>query len=239
MNDPPLYLLAGMGADDRLFRRQRAAFPSLVVLKWIEPRRRETLADYSRRLADLLDPDCPCYIGGVSMGGIVAQEVARHLNARACFLISSVRSHLEIPRRFRLLTPGAYLLTPIGVRGFQSAARLVERCARKSCSENFRDFLTMFAESDSAFLKWSSLSVLQWRESPEPLGCPVYQIHGDADPIFPHRLTRPDVLVPGGSHLLPWTHADEVNRFLREHIDRLERAATEPRPARTSDYARV
>ena len=38
------------------------------------------------------------------------------------------------------------------------------------------------------------------------------------EPIFPYRLTRPDVIVPGGGHLLPLTHADAVNEFLRSRM---------------------
>ena len=44
--DPlPLILLSGMGADERVFQRQREAFPDLVVPKWITPDPQESLAE--------------------------------------------------------------------------------------------------------------------------------------------------------------------------------------------------
>jgi len=52
------------------------------------------------------------------------------------------------------------------------------------------------------------------------LAVPVAQIHGDRDRILPHRLTRPDVLVRGGGHLISMTHADVVNGFLRAGMEK-------------------
>lgn len=49
---------------------------------------------------------------------------------------------------------------------------------------------------------------------------PVARIHGDRDRILPHRLTRPDVLVRGGGHLISLTHADVVNEFLRAGMEK-------------------
>src|SRR5207245_2475411 len=83
----PVILLPGLLADDRLFQPQRAAIPGLIAARWVPPRPAETLNAYAARLAGLLDPGRPCYVGGVSFGGAVALEMAVHLKARACFLI--------------------------------------------------------------------------------------------------------------------------------------------------------
>src|SRR4051794_30719168 len=93
----PLILLSGMAADERLFAPQRAAFPHLVVPAWIEPLAKEPLPAYAARLARQVDPGRPCIVGGASFGGLVALEMAHYLQARACVLISSVRSPRELP----------------------------------------------------------------------------------------------------------------------------------------------
>src|SRR5687767_7745630 len=97
MQPPPLILLSGMGADERVFAPQLQAFPQLVVPKWIEPKADESLASYAARFAAGVDPKQPCFIGGASFGGFVAMEMARHLDAIAVFLIGSVRSPAELP----------------------------------------------------------------------------------------------------------------------------------------------
>jgi pimeloyl-ACP methyl ester carboxylesterase len=48
----------------------------------------------------------------------------------------------------------------------------------------------------------------------------VRHIHGDRDHLLPHRLTQPDVLVPGAGHLMVMTHPEAVNDFLREGMER-------------------
>ena len=99
----PLILLSGMGADERVFAPQLAAFPNLRVPKWIEPITGESLARYAARFARHINPGAPCVVGGASFGGFVAVEMAKHLNAKGCILIGSVRSPADLPRRVRAL----------------------------------------------------------------------------------------------------------------------------------------
>src|SRR5213076_2537842 len=86
---PRLVLFPGLGADGRLFEPQREAFPHLKVPQWLEPRLRESLSEYGRRMAEgvVEEPGVPVYLGGASFGGAVALEVARHVRPRAVFLI--------------------------------------------------------------------------------------------------------------------------------------------------------
>jgi pimeloyl-ACP methyl ester carboxylesterase len=70
------------------------------------------------------------------------------------------------------------------------------------------------------YLKWREGigSVRDWQLSESP-ACPVKAIHGSHDRIIPlNRIPRPDVVVPGGSHLLNLTHPTAVNTFLREQL---------------------
>ena len=103
MQPPPLILLSGMGADERVFAPQLRAFGQLVVPNWIEAKPEESLASYAARLAAAVDPKRPCFVGGASFGGFVAMEMARRLDAMAVFLIGSARSPAELPLRVRAL----------------------------------------------------------------------------------------------------------------------------------------
>ena len=66
-----------------------------------------------------------------------------------------------------------------------------------------------------------------WRN----MSIPVRQIHGDRDHVLPHTRTTPDRLVHGGGHLLPMTHAEEVNTFLSEGMAELLLSAGGPKGA--------
>src|SRR5687767_15115116 len=103
----PIILLPGLNGDSRVLAPQARAFPTLRVARWLPPLESESLADYGRRLARALDPGRPCMIGGVSFGGIVALEAARHFQARGCVLIASSRNARGLPSVLRLLQPFA------------------------------------------------------------------------------------------------------------------------------------
>ena len=71
----------------------------------------------------------------------------------------------------------------------------------------------MLKDRDCRFMHWVIQAILAWR--PQPLeGIPVHQIHGARDPVIPARRVEADEYIPGGSHLINVTHADQVNAFI-------------------------
>ena len=216
----PLILVSGMGADHRFLCHQVAAFPNAIVLPWLDPEPRETLASYAHRLAKANDPGGPCFVGGVSLGGMIAQEMAKHLDARACFVISSIRSARQLPRRVRTLSPLRPVLSDAFFWTLKRLARAMLRARRGSLPDYEQSCLEQYIGADPRFLRWAARAVLQWVPEGTPLNVPVRHIHGDRDHLLPHRLTQPDVLVPGAGHLMVMTHPEAVNDFLREGMQR-------------------
>lgn len=217
----PLILLSGMGADERVFRRQREQFANLHLPGWIVPQPGDDLAGYARRMARHIDPGGPCFVGGVSLGGMIALEMARHLDCRGCFLIASVRSSRELPWRARIMKPVAILLPPASGGIPPLAARLALALAGRFLGPVPRSLLRQLADADRRFLRWASMALLRWKPCHDGLAIPIRQIHGDRDRVLPHTLTTPDRLVHGGGHVLPMTHAEEVNEFLRQGMAEL------------------
>jgi pimeloyl-ACP methyl ester carboxylesterase len=214
----PLILLSGMGADHRLFRAQAEAFANVVTPAWLRPERNESLPNYARRLAAEVDPGGPCLVGGCSLGGMIALEMARYLQARACLLISSIRSPDQPPLRFRMLRP-AVRIAAQPLRALPWLGRVVRGIAGPALGAAQQQLLEQLADADGRFLQWATWALLTW--TPKPLGdVPIVQIHGTGDHLLPYRLTRPDVLIPGGGHALPITHPREVNTFLAEQMTR-------------------
>jgi pimeloyl-ACP methyl ester carboxylesterase len=213
--DLPLLLLPGVGTDARLFTLQRMEFPQLVVPEWIPPRRGESLDHYAGRLAQAINPRRPCVVGGVSFGGMVALELTRHLPAAGCAVIASVRSASELPLTLRCLGPLAYVLPERTDWLVASCGKLLKHTVGRWLPPRGRMLCDHLSRVRSHLVPWAWRAALQWR----PRGdwpCPVYHLHGDADPIFPARRTTPSRIVPGGGHLLPVTHPFVVNEFLRD-----------------------
>ena len=210
-------LFSGLGADESVFRRQKEAFPELVTPAWQQPLPHESLTDYCERWAADLCPLRPRFLGGASFGGLIAQEVARILKPEAVFLIGSARADRPLPQRIRILSPLAKGLPWLPVRGLQQFVRLGVATMPIGRGSAFSEIARQFARSDPGLLRWSARQILEWHPQPE-LGCPIYQIHGAADWIFPLRTATPDAIVAGGGHVISLTHGAAVNEFLREHF---------------------
>lgn len=207
----PIILLSGMGADDRLFASQLAAFPTLRVQPWIAPRPSESLKGYAARLAPLVDPGQPCIVGGASFGGLVALELARHVPALACVLIGSVRNPLALPWRWRVAQPLAAFGPDVMGRVAAIAARVGARFLPSGTVRRLR----RLAQPEAAFVRWAICAVLRWRPSAAP-SVGVFHIHGAADRVLPVELARPDWVVPGGAHALSLFNPTAVNEFITQ-----------------------
>jgi pimeloyl-ACP methyl ester carboxylesterase len=209
-----LLLLPGLGADQRLFGPQRQSFPGLEVPAWIEPRPKEPLGDYAERWAAQLQPSRPFLLGGVSLGGMVAWELARHLKPEALVLIATCRTPRSISPLCRMC---GVLGGVIPVTLIEQTKRLAPLTAgRLAGGRQYADVcLQMYRDSDPRFMRWAARAVHRWQPSPS-VACPVFQVHGEKDRIIPVSRVAPDLVVPGGGHLINLTHAEVVNRFIAE-----------------------
>ena len=209
----PLILLPGLGGDPRLFDSQRPAFPELVTPDWIRPETNEPLVDYAARFASAIDPGQPCFLGGVSFGGVVALEVATHLKTRECFLFGSVRSSDQIPGRLQLFRPITNLII---IPKWLSPWALT--CGGRWLKPTVRGALHQLKDADSHFLRWAAGAILKWTPSAGVARVRVVQIHGDRDRVFPIGKVTPDKVIAGAGHLVSLTHAGAVNQFVRERM---------------------
>jgi pimeloyl-ACP methyl ester carboxylesterase len=211
-----LILLPGLGADHRLLEPQRAAFPQLVIPPWIPPRKNESLPQYAARMAEIVAPsrDAPLILGGVSFGGMLAYEMARHLKPDAVVLIASCRTRKSLRP---IYAPGRWLPVTAWSLAKLFSGPVIRFRHRRSAAK--RELLTaMFKESDSAFMRWTLRAILSWQSTP-PADVPIYQIHGRRDRVIPASKVDADAWIPNGGHLINVTHADQVNAFIRNALD--------------------
>lgn len=198
----PLVLLPGLSGDPRVFEPQRVAFANLVVPRWISPEPYESLCEFARRMASHLDPG-PCVIGGVSFGGIVALEMTRFLDARACILVATVRSRSGLPLALRVASP---VVSRASDRTLHRAMNVASASGIQCVKEKGDD------RDASRFRAWALRALARWRPA-EP-SCILRQIHGERDRTFRARASGADVILPGAGHLLTRTHAAAVNAFI-------------------------
>lgn len=209
----PLFVLSGIGGDERLFDAQRAV-RDIRPIRWVLPADpREPLTEYAARLAHQLSIREPFDVGGSSFGGMIALELARHLSPRHVFLFGSCRSSdsvaplLHALRSFAAISPDRLLHPPRMLRP------LVARWFGATSPAHVDLFAQMLAATPPAFIRWASRAVFSWPGVAE-LPMPIYHVHGDRDRLIPVHRVKPDRVIVGAGHLLNLTHADAVNDFI-------------------------
>jgi predicted esterase YcpF (UPF0227 family) len=200
MSKIPVYFMPGLAASPAIFERVKLdeTVFEMCFLEWEIPMAKESLSDYALRISKNIKHQNPVLIG-VSFGGILVQEIAKHIEARKIIIISSVRSSLEFPRRMKIgKTTKAYKLIPMKV------LLNIESLAKYSFGEKINKRIQLYEKflsvRDLRYLQWAVESVILWDRS--EIDEKVIHIHGDKDEVFPIKYIKSCIIVKGGTHTM-------------------------------------
>jgi pimeloyl-ACP methyl ester carboxylesterase len=211
----PLFVLSGIGGDERLFDAQRAV-REIRPIPWIPPAdAHESMTHYAARLAREIEIAEPFDLGGSSFGGMLALELARHLAPQHVFLFGSCRSPDAIAPFLRVLRPLAAISPDRLLHPPRMWLPLVARWFGATSPEHTHLFAQMLAATPPAFIRWAASGVFSW-PGVLKLSMPIHHVHGDRDRLIPLRRVQPDRVIDGAGHFLNVTHADAVNDFIIE-----------------------
>jgi pimeloyl-ACP methyl ester carboxylesterase len=219
--DRRLYFIPGVATDRRVFAEVPLPGYEKVYLDWIPPREGEGIEGYAQRMAERVEGKAAVLIG-YSFGGIVAIEMAKHLEDATVIIVSSIKNYRE--RAF-----GMWLTSSLGLH------RLVPAAVGKELGFAYtwmndpqspaeRNFIQLMKDSlDPVHTDWAIDQAVQWRhEGHTPR---LFHIHGDQDRIFPIRYIRNCIPIRGGTHLMLLNKGREIGL----HIDRIVQAAQKQR----------
>lgn len=213
-----IYIISGLGADERVFRK--LIFPGFSVchIPWIAPLRRESLEGYAKRLSEsICEPD-PIIIG-LSFGGMVAAEMASNKTNARLIILASAKNRFEIPWYYRLAGKLRFdRIVPSKLLG--ESGRIPEWLFGVSTKEDRILLRNILSDTDPVFLKWAIHTIVNWKRK-QPVQH-FLRIHGTADRILPVRYVKSDCLISGGGHFMTITHAEEINQILMTVLVRLE-----------------
>lgn len=217
----PLILLPGLSASREVYQPQLMRFPDLIVPDWPKPLRAETLSEYAERFAAILAPIGPCVLGGMSFGGMLAQEMARFLKPQGLILIATVRGPDELPLYAKAGHSMRGLIPWLPVGLLQQLTWFLECPGVRSIFPLRRILARQFRDADRDLFRWSLDQIVRWPDAPV-VTCPIWHIHGDRDRVLPASRTSPNRIVPGGGHVLTLTHPSAVNDFIAECLALVE-----------------
>jgi pimeloyl-ACP methyl ester carboxylesterase len=207
------YLISGIAADRRLFRRiQLPAGIEPVYIDWINPVRQETLSNYAHRLAENINAGEPFILIGTSLGGIMATEIAMQLRPAITIIIGSIPVNSQLPDYFRIA--GILKIHKLIPGSLYKVSAILKHYFSRGNAEDRKIIIQMISETDGRFIRWGIDAVLNWKNSRLPES--LFHIHGTRDEMFPYSLTSPTHTILKGDHVIVINRADEVNEMIRE-----------------------
>lgn len=195
-----VYLMPGMAANPTIFEYINLPKTHYEVhwLEWQIPDKDETLEAYAKRMCQFVKHDNAVLLG-VSFGGMLVQEMSKFLNLKKLFVVSSVKSHHELPKRLKLLKiTKAYKILPTQlVSNIDLLAKYAFGETIKKRVDLYKKYLSV---SDKVYLDWAIKQVVCW-EQEESHPDAIY-IHGDKDIVFPHSCDGDCIVIKGGTHIM-------------------------------------
>lgn len=195
-----VYLMPGMGAGPEIFEYIRLPEDKFEIhlLHWKLPLKNEPIRDYAQRMCSEVAHQ-NCVLIGVSLGGIVVQEMNHFLSVKRLIIVSSVKSKFELPRKMRFAKiTGAYRFLPTSL--LNHTAQLQRFPLGKFVKKRLQLYQRYMEMSDRSYLDWAIDSIVHWKREHPING--VVHIHGEKDIVFPIKYIHDCIVVPEGTHIM-------------------------------------
>ena len=202
-------LLPGMGADSTMYPKNKYdKLKDVLFAEWPNYKGETTIYQVAWRVINEYNIKNDIVIGGASLGGMVAVEIAKIIKIKKVLLISSTTHPDTINPALRKLSTLAEI-API---------KLVQLLAGTINHRLNSAVLTMFEKADTDFIRAMSKAVFEWKGI-EGYQCETFRIHGKKDKvILPPE--DPVELIENGRHLITMTHAEIVAEFIQKNTSK-------------------
>lgn len=209
-----IYIISGLGVDERVFQKLDFSDYTTTYIKWILPVDNETIENYAARLIEQITTPKPTLIG-LSFGGIVAVEIAKQIETEKVILIASAKTKKEIPYYYRWA--GQMRLHQILPITLLKNSNFITNWFFGTSSTFDKQLLgQILADIDPKFLKWAINIIVNWENQTLPAN--FKHIHGNTDRILPIRYAAFDYMVKKGGHLMTLNKSDELSEIIRSQL---------------------
>lgn len=214
-----VYLIPGQGSDYRIYKNiQFDAHIDTIHVDYITPLPFESMSAYAKRLSAQIDTTTPFYIIGVSLGGMLATEMYDIVHPQKIIVISSATDSTEIPEMYqffhqyplhRYIPASVFKYSSFIMQPMYEQDRALERA---TCN-------AMLWDKEKIFVKRATEMIVSWQRKPvDNTGKNIIHIHGDNDNTLPIKNITADYIIPGGSHMMVLTKADEISPIINKEL---------------------
>jgi pimeloyl-ACP methyl ester carboxylesterase len=214
-----VYGISGLGADGRVFSilNQYLRTP-IIHIPWIKPVEKETLEEYSIRLTKEIVPSENMVLIGVSLGGMVAVEISKHLKFGKVIIISSVGEAGELPKTVTGLVM-AKLLGLIPTHLIIPPVFLISWFFGVKNKNNKQLLSEIIADTDRGFAKWAINQIPRWNNKILPSN--LIRIHGDNDKVLPAKSGILYHQIKNAGHFAIIENTEEIAKIINSEVGQL------------------
>lgn len=195
-----VYLMPGMAASPKIFEHIKLPEDQFKIhyLEWIIPIDNETIEDYALRMAKHIMHENIVLLG-VSFGGVLVQEISKHINVSKLIIVSSVKSVNELPRHMLLAKiTKAYKLVPTQLAS--NIDVLAKYAYGTKVSKRLELYKKYLSVNNSKYLSWAIKNMVCWNQ--EQYHPDIIHIHGDKDAVFSIKNISNCIKIKGGTHIM-------------------------------------
>lgn len=194
-----VYLMPGMAASPLIFEHIKLPENKFQIhlLEWFIPHDNESISDYALRMCAHIKHDNIVLLG-VSFGGVLVQEISKHINLRKLIIVSSVKSMHELPKHMLIAkATKVYKLVPTQLA---SNIDVLEKYAFGDLvSKRIELYKKYLSVNDSRYLNWAIKNMVCWNQ--EKHDSKIIHIHGDNDSVFPIKNIENCIVLKNGTHI--------------------------------------
>lgn len=207
-----IFLIAGLGADTRLYNNIDLGDNDVIPIDWIEPNETDTLTTYAQKLIHQYFITNNSIVIGVSLGGMIAVEIAKQVKLSKVILISSIKTVDEAPGYFKFFN-AIPVQKLIGGRLLGKLGYFIKPLFGHLNDQDAWLFHDMIKKSSPKFLKWAVGAALKFDNR---VNIPnVYHLVGDKDLVFNYKRIKDPIIIKGGTHIMVFDKAKQINKILK------------------------
>jgi len=209
-----VFFLSGLGADRRVFELLDLSFCEPVFIDWVPPQQQETLEHYALRIKEAFIPENATVIG-LSFGGMLATEIAKHNSSVNSIIISSAKTIYELPAYFR---SGKFLRLHYWVCGEVQKRFMLKMkwLFGINSLEGTKIYKEIINDCNPDFNRWAIDAILNWKNTDVRQN--IVHIHGTHDKILPYKYVSCNYTVQKGEHLMILEQASIISAILKNVI---------------------
>lgn len=208
-----IYCMPGLGASPKIFEYIQLPDEQFEIhlLAWKMPvSLEESIQEYAKRMCKDILHENPVFIG-VSFGGMLVQEMSKHIQVRHTIIISSVKTHHELPNRLKLAkVTKAYKLFPTWfIENIEEYTKYFFGDFLKKRAALYKMYLSV---RNKHYMQWAVYNVLHWKQD-----TPIQRlthIHGTEDNVFPAKHIQNYIPVKKGTHVMILTKAKAISEII-------------------------